>query len=108
MLRRMILAILIVLSSASLSYAQQAQLWETGQTTCYDSGGNVISCTGTGQDGEIRAGVAWPSPRFFVSGDCVTDNLTGLMWAKTPDASTQTWYNALANARDLGLCGYTD
>lgn len=32
-----------------------------------------------GTDG---AGEEWPTPRFVVNGNCVTDNLTGLMWAK--------------------------
>ncbi len=61
----------------------------TGQTTCYDNSGNVIACAGTGQDGDILAGVEWPSPRFTDNGDStMTDNLTGLIWAK--DASTPT------------------
>ena len=46
----------------------------------YDSSGNVIPCEGTGQDGDIQAGVAWPDPRFVEVGECVTDNLTGVMW----------------------------
>jgi hypothetical protein len=33
---------------------------KTGQTTCYDAGGTVISCAGTGQDGDLQLGVAWP------------------------------------------------
>lgn len=58
-------------------------LIETGQTTCYDSDGNLIDCAGTGQDGELRRGVAWPNPRFTDNGDqTVTDNLTGLIWTK--------------------------
>src|SRR5215470_92378 len=28
----------------------------TGQRTCYNSAGAVISCAGTGQDGDIQAG----------------------------------------------------
>src|SRR3990167_6921927 len=110
MLKRMIFAILIVVFSASLSYAQQAQLWETGQTTCYNSSGTVIACPGTGQDGEIRAGVAWPTPRFTVSGDCVTDNLTGLMWTKNANlpGTSKTWQQAIDYANGLSLCGYTD
>ena len=57
---------------------------KTGQTTCYADNGTVIDCTGTGQDGDLQAGVAWPNPRFSVQGDnqTVTDNLTGLMWVK--------------------------
>jgi hypothetical protein len=85
---------------------------ETGQTKCYDSNNpaNEIICVGTGQDGELKAGVAWPSPRFTVDGTglCVTDNLTGLMWVRPPDSIFRTWANALTYANGLSLCGYDD
>lgn len=62
---------------------------ETGQTMCYDASNNPTSCTGTGQDGDKLAGVAWPSPRFTnpdgttpVTGSVVVDQLTGLMWLR--------------------------
>src|SRR3990172_5700801 len=73
---------------------------KTGQTTCYDSAGNVIACTGTGQDGEIQAGVPWPSPRFMDNGDgTVTDNLTGLIWLKNANCfGTRNWASALGDA----------
>lgn len=55
----------------------------TGQTQCWDSAGTEIVCAGTGQDGDLRRGVAWPDPRFMDYGDgTVTDNLTGLIWLK--------------------------
>ncbi len=64
-----------------------AKLWKTGQTECYDASGNIVSCAGTGQDGEIQAGVSWPSPRFLNLGnETVKDNLTGLIW--TANANT--------------------
>ncbi|MBI5195097.1 MAG: hypothetical protein HZA10_02105, partial [Nitrospirae bacterium] len=65
----------------SNAFAGTTNLPQTGQTKCYALW-SEISCAGTGQDGEILSGVAWPNPRFSVNGDCVTDNLTGLMWAK--------------------------
>ena len=56
---------------------------KTGQTTCYNSSGTVIGCTGTGQDGDLQKGVDWPDLRFTDHGDnTTTDNLTGLVWAK--------------------------
>ena len=60
------------------------QLPKTGQAKCYNADGEEIpDCSGTGQDGDIKAGVAWPDPRFTDHGDgSVTDNLTGLMWLK--------------------------
>ena len=41
----------------------------TGQTQCYDHLGGVIDCASTGQDGDVRAGVPWPEPRFEDRGD---------------------------------------
>ena len=86
---------------------------ETGQTTCYDVVTNLATpCAGTGQDGEHRAGVAWPVPRFAVGTgamlDCVTDNLTGLMWVRSPSTTLATWANALTGANNLTLCGFSD
>jgi hypothetical protein len=95
------------------AHAGTIQLPQTGQTTCYNSSGAVIGCAGTGQDGNLRAGAAWPNHRFVVSGECVTDNLTGLMWARNGNlAGQKDWYQALdwvaaLNSGD-GLCGYRD
>jgi hypothetical protein len=112
--RAILLTGVFLLATCSLTFGQPAQLWETGQTTCYDSSWAVISCSGTGQDGELRAGVAWPDPRFTSSGECVADKLTGLMWAKNADLpnGTMTWQQALDYVASLnsgsGLCSYHD
>lgn len=80
---------------------------ETGQTVSYDT----VS-SGPNDDGALRKGVDWPSPRFTVGtdaeADCVTDNLTGLMWARSPDSTKRTWADAVAYAYIPGLCGHTD
>ena len=56
---------------------------KTGQFACFDTNGATISCAGTGQDGELQTGVAWPQPRFSDKGDqTVTDRLTGLIWIR--------------------------
>jgi hypothetical protein len=89
---------------------------KTGQTTCYDAGGNVINCAGTGQDGEIQAGVAWPNSRFSENGDgTVADNLTGLVWAKNANLlyGSSSWqhaydYVAGMNAGTYPNFGYAD
>ncbi len=66
---------------SSLALAAPVELPRTGQTACNAEDGTVIDCAGTGQDGDIQAGVEWPSPRFVDHGDgTITDNLTGLMW----------------------------
>jgi len=97
-----------------------ARVGETGQTTCYDADGAVIACAGTGQNGDLQSGVAWPNPRFVDNSDgTVTDMLTGLVWLK--DASCgdlaganaygqAEWLTALTAAGALadGVCGLTD
>jgi hypothetical protein len=85
-----------------------AVLWKTGQTKCYSSEGSVVSCAGTGQDGETRTGAAWPNPRFAVNGACVTDKLTGLIWMKDPGDTRRTWQQALTYANNLSLCGFSN
>jgi hypothetical protein len=84
---------------------------KTGQTTCYDTAGTVIACAGTGQDGALLKGVAWPVPRFIDNADgTVTDNLTGLIWLKNASCFATQWAAALTSANTLasGSCGLTD
>jgi len=58
----------------------------TGQDTCFNAKGTLIDCAATGQDGDLKKGVALPTPRFSDNSDgTVTDNLTGLMWMKEDD-----------------------
>jgi hypothetical protein len=85
---------------------------QTGQTKCWDSAGNEIACVSTGQDGDIRAGAEWPSPRFTDNGDgTITDNLTRLIWLKNANCFSQrTWEQALTSVNTLsaGKCGIMD
>jgi len=80
-----------------------ANIPKTGQTTCWDADGNVISCAGTGQDGDYQSGLAWPTPRLTDNGDgTVTDNLTGLLWlADAGCFDSESWDDALALASGL-------
>jgi hypothetical protein len=84
----------------------------TGQTTSHT----------TGDDGDLEAGVAWPSPRFVTgTTGIVTDTLTGLIWLKNANCAVfysgdfighnnRFWINALtaANLLAAGYCGLTD
>jgi hypothetical protein len=92
--------------------ARVIALPKTRQTTCSNAAGVFIACPGTGQDGESQTGVAEPVTRFTVdgTGNCVTDNLTGLMWTRNADlpATALTWQQALDYANTLSLCGSTD
>lgn len=88
-IRIILIIALLTMILPVLSLAGETDLAKTGQTTCYYSDGGVIEdCTGTGQDGEIRAGIQWPAPRFKDNQDgTVTDHLTGLVWLKDASCS---------------------
>ncbi len=112
-----IMAVVLLMALPVIAYAQGViDLPQTGQTKCYNASGGVIACANTGQDGDWQAGVAWPDPRFTVGSDaeadCVTDNLTGLMWSKNGNLPERTWQGALDYVATInsggGLCGYTD
>jgi hypothetical protein len=95
----------------------QGKAPKTGQTTCYDAGGSVIACAGTGQDGESQNGLA---RSFTDNGDgTITDNNSGLMWEKLSDDdsihdkdTTYTWANAFASKvatlNGASFAGYSD
>jgi hypothetical protein len=70
-----------------------ASVPKTGQTTSY----------ATRDDGALKKGVAWPSPRFTDNGDnTVTDSLTKLVWTKNANYwGTKTWMEALGYANSL-------
>jgi len=91
---------------------------ESGQTTCWNSSGTVIPCSGTGHDGDIRAGA--PLAYQDNADGTITDLNTKLMWAKKSDDGTihdkdtnYTWDNAYATYiaalnTPPGFAGHTD
>src|SRR3989338_929461 len=108
-----ILSLLLILFMSSIVIAGTIELPKTGQTTSY----------ATGDDGDLKRGVAWPSPRFTDNGDgTVTDNLTSLAWTKDANAPEPaacssatpkrgTWQGALNYVACLNTnnyLGYTD
>lgn len=81
----------------------------TGQTGCFDERGRMTECAGTGQDGEHRAGLAWPEPRFESAADgLVLDRLTNLTWTRNARLADfpLTWAEALDFVRDLNAEGH--
>lgn len=99
---------LLLVSLSSLASA--ANIAEVAKTSPGNSG------NGTGKQ--------WPATRFVVNGDCVTDKLTGLVWAKNGNLlGTGTWgssstngtaqykvaqMNTNSSATGYQLCGYSD
>jgi hypothetical protein len=78
--------------------AYPSQVPKTGQTETY----------GTGDDGDLEEGVAWPSPRFITSTTgIVTDTLTGLVWLQNANCAnaTRAWATALADVAQLNTDG---
>lgn len=77
---------------------------KTGQTNCIT----------TGDNGYYTNGAVWPNPRFTVGApetatNCVTDNLTGLIWARNANLDgNKTWSNAVAYCENLIYGGYSD
>ena len=92
--------------------AGESLLPQTGQEHCYDVDGKVISCEGTGQDGEYQTGVPSPLPRFSDNNNgTVTDNLTGLIWLKNANLFGEVMRDeAIERAKSIasGSCGLTD
>jgi hypothetical protein len=91
---------------------------ETGQALCYNGEGDTIPCAGTGQDGELKKGIA---PSFTDNGDgTITDNNTGLMWEKLSDDGSihdydeglYTWEEAfsvkIAELNSTSFAGHND
>ncbi len=77
---------------------------KTGQTGAYQAG----------DDGANSKGAVWPNPRFTVGTgvdgtNCVTDNLTGLTWARNANLAGQmTWSDAIAYCAGLTYGGTND
>jgi uncharacterized protein DUF1566 len=103
--------------------AQRVRVVQTGQTQCWDPAATptptLIDCStpdAMGQDGDIQAGVASPTPRFMDRGNgTVRDNLTGLIWLKDTTCFPEPggallWADALTAANTLGSpdCGLSD
>ncbi len=65
-----------------------------------------------GDDGDLQAGFAWPSPRFELdsTGQVVTDHLTGLQWTRSGLTSTTklNWEAALAFVDGLAVAELDD
>ena len=104
----------------------------TGQSACYDSGGTLIDCSDTGQDGDYQMGcdpavspvggfsfgnykrtsIPCSAARWSDNGDgTVTDGLTGLVWLRDANCFARlNWPEALSAANGLatGSCGLSD
>lgn len=74
----------------------KSRLFQTGQRLCFDEKGHRIDCDGTGQDGEIQAGLGFSPDRFTENNQTVDDKNTGLVWLQDANAhkTTMDWDSA--------------
>jgi len=80
---------------------------KTGQSISY-----VLTM---GDDGDMEKGLEWPNPRFYQdTTGTIVDNMTSLMWFKTPDSTYRKWLasiyliNTTINNDPTKNFGYTD
>jgi len=79
--------------------AGPVKLPATSQAACFDENGVSRACSGTGEDGEKQAGVAWPAARFSDNNNgTVTDKLTGLIWSKHANAPSRALATSQPNS----------
>lgn len=113
------LALPTYVMAASVAFAEAPfPIPDTMQSTCFDAT-QAIDCAAAGaafygQDAQIDG----TQPSYTDNGDgTVTDNVTGLMWAQTPDMNgdgvilaedKMSFEEALAGAEDFALGGYDD
>ncbi len=104
---------IVTYSTVAPTAAYPSMVPKTWQTNSY----------ATGDDGDIKKGVAWPNPRFTIQANtnAVLDNLTGLVWSRNANMAantvwsdsvgTSTWANAFSvctNANGLAYGGRKD
>jgi len=73
---------------------------------------HTTSHTGDVTDSGGKPGVQSQVLRFTAGmgagAACISDAQTGLVWVKSPDSTTRNWDQALAYAKHLDLCGFSD
>lgn len=83
---------------------------DTGQTTCFDSSAAISPPSAGqafyGQDAQFSGN----QPSYAASRDGLTvqDNVTDLIWQRTPSSASFTWQEAVDHCDALELGGYSD
>ena len=117
-LTRILAAALLLTGIAHQAHAgaRRSRPTKTGQTTCWDASNVVTSCTGTGQDGDLRRG---EKRGYQDNGDgTIRDKRAALTWEKLSDDGSihdkdnaYTWAQAFAKIDALNaaqFAGFAD
>ncbi len=112
---------LLTLSLLTLPLAAHAfyPVVDTGQSSCYNNTSALASCPQSGQPFAGQdAAVNGLAPHYTDNGDgTITDNVTGLMWQKSPDFNGDGQINSIdkmghdqarTSAANFRLAGYSD
>lgn len=79
--------------------------FKTEQTSCWDSNGNLIPCSGTFQDGLTQNGITRSYNIQYYSGfanDAVTeDNVSGLKWKTCPEGKISSLNGGVTQCADI-------
>ncbi|MEM7828109.1 MAG: DUF1566 domain-containing protein, partial [Candidatus Aenigmatarchaeota archaeon] len=81
---------------------------DTGQTTCYNDVGSVITCPSADQAFTQDGSYTINPPSFTLNDVTVIDNNTGLIWQRSDDGIVRTWDEANNYCENLALGGYSD
>ena len=99
----------VTLSGTGQTFADAHFLQDTGQETCYNSTGAVMTCPAPGISSAQDGSYLMNPPAFTINGNgTVTDANTGLQWQQQNDSLKRTWTNAGAYCTNLALGGHSD
>lgn len=91
----------ILLSDSNSDVALSDYIPVRGQSTILNQSGqtNVYK---SNDDAATKSGIAWPVPRFYDKNDgTVIDNMTALIWEKTPSNIVKKWSDCLVYVTSL-------
>lgn len=111
-MRRVLLLGVVLLAAPVMVWAADWEpLPDTGQTKCYDTIGNEMTCPEAagqylyGQDAQYQGA----PPVYQDNGnETVTDLKSGLIWMKSDDGTPRTWQGAIDYCEGLDFAGQTD
>ncbi|MCX5870425.1 MAG: DUF1566 domain-containing protein [Deltaproteobacteria bacterium] len=110
MRRVLLLGVVLLAAPVPVRAADWKPLPDTGQTKCYDTIGNEMTCPAAGQylygqDAQYQGA----TPAYQDNGNqTVTDQKSGLVWMKSDDGTGRTWQGAVDYCSGLVFAGQSD